>query len=230
MQKLRSTPNRKIDISNRTNRKPMKKCKNCKKPFQPINSLNRACSLPCAIKLSEKKEGKIALRQAQRQEVKEMAIKLKTLGDYKKELQTEINKLVRLIDQDCSCLACGAINTKVDASHFRGVQAWPALRYNLFNIYSGCAQCNTYRGGNLIKFREGILREFGDETMNFIDDLPAIYPSLKLMQHEVIEKIQLTRELEKEITNLNKKDKLPRSINYRIELRKKYNSFLAIYN
>ena len=208
----------------------MKKCKNCKKPFQPINSLNAACSLTCAVKLAEQKEGKMILRQAQRAEVKEMAIRLKTLGDYKKDLQVEVNKLVRLIDEGCSCLACGATNTKVDASHFRGVQAWTTLRYHLFNIYSGCAQCNSYRGGNLLKFREGLLREFGDETMNFIDDLPIIYPSLKLMQHEVIEKIQLTREAVKEMAKANKTDKLPRTIEQRIELRKKFNTLLHIYN
>ena len=208
----------------------MKKCKNCKKPFQPINSLNAACSLNCAVKLAEQKEGKMILRQAQRAEVKEMAIRLKTLGDYKKDLQVEVNKLVRLIDEGCSCLACGATNTKVDASHFRGVQAWTTLRYHLFNIYSGCAQCNSYRGGNLLKFREGLLREFGDETMNFIDDLPIIYPSLKLMQHEVIEKIQLTREAVKEMAKANKTDKLPRTIEQRIELRKKFNTLLHIYN
>ena len=208
----------------------MKKCKHCKKPFQPMKTTQSCCGLNCALKVAEKKEGKLELRRAERAELKEMAIRLKTLGDYKKDLQVEVNKLVRLIDEGCSCLACGATNTKVDASHFRGVQAWPTLRYHLFNIYSGCAQCNSYRGGNLLKFREGLLREFGDETMNFIDDLPTIYPSLKLMQHEVIEKIQLTREAVKDVKKLNKTDKLPRSINYRIELRKKYNSFLAIYN
>lgn len=208
----------------------MKKCKHCKKTFAPSKTTQTACSLGCAVKLAEQKEGKMVLRQAQRQQVKEMAIKLKTLADYKKDLQVEVNRLVRLIDQDCSCLACGAINTKVDASHFRGVQAWPALRYHLFNIYSGCAQCNTYRGGNLIKFREGILNQFGDETMNFIDDLPIIYPSLKLMQHEVSEAIILAKQAVKEVVKLNKTEKLPRSIEQRIELRKKYNHLLNIYN
>jgi hypothetical protein len=209
----------------------MKKCKNCKKPFQPINSLNRACSLPCAIKLSEQKEGKMILRQAQRQEVKEMAIRLKTLGDYKKELQTEINKLVRLIDEGCRCISCGTLEGQMQAGHFRSVGGWDNLRYHLHNIYLQCSTCNDpkRKGGNVIRYRENLVKLFGGDTMDFIDDLNVQYPSLKLMQHEVSEAIILAKQAVKEVTKLNKTGKLPRTIEQRIELRKKYNHLLYIY-
>jgi hypothetical protein len=208
----------------------MKKCKNCGKPFQPINSLNRACSLGCAVKLAEKKEGKMVLRQAEKQGMKDLALSLKTLGDYKKDLQIEVNKIVRLIDQDCTCLACGVTNAKFDASHFRGVGAWDNLRYNLHNIYSGCAQCNTHKGGNLIKFREGIVNLFGETQINYMDDLNVIYPSIKLNKNELLECTKTAKKIVKELTQLNKSAKLPRSTTERIYLRTKYNGELNIYS
>jgi hypothetical protein len=207
----------------------MKKCKNCKKPFQPINSLNRACSLPCAIKLSEKKEGKIALRQAQRQEVKEMAIKLKTLGDYKKELQVEINKLVRLIDEGCGCISCGTLSGKENAGHYYSVGSRPNLRFNLMNIWKQCEHCNTHLSGNLIEYRANLVKLVGEQHLEFLSDLNVMYKDLKLMQHEVSEAIILAKQAVKEVTKLNKTDKLHRTIEQRIELRKKYNHLLNIY-
>ena len=156
-----------------------KKCKWCKTEFTPFNSLAQVCSYECSIALA-RSNGLKKMEQITKEKRKEMKEKNKTLGDYKKELQIKINKIVRLIDFNCKCLACGTNEGKFDASHFRGVQAWDNLRYNLFNIYSGCAQCNTYRGGNLIKFREGIVKEFGNDIINYMDDLNTIYPFIKL--------------------------------------------------
>ena len=208
----------------------MKKCKNCKKPFQPINSLNAACSLTCAVKLAEQKEGKMILRQAQRAEVKEMAIRLKTLGDYKKDLQVEVNKLVRLIDERCSCISCGSISGKINAGHYYSVGSRPNLRFNLMNIYLQCEHCNSYMSGNLIEYRENLVNLAGEDHLDYLSDLKVIYKDLKLMEHEVKDAIKVAKEAVKEITKANKTDKLPRNIEQRIELRKKFNTLLHIYN
>ncbi len=207
----------------------MKKCKFCKKPFYPSKTTQSVCSLGCAVKLAEQKEGKMVLRRAEKEGIKQLAISLKTLGDYKKELQIEVNKIVRLIDEGCKCLACGITNAKFDASHFRGVGAWDNLRFNLHNIYSGCARCNTYQNGNLIKFREGIIQTFGDSQMAFMDDLNVIYPSIKLNKDELAERTKIAKKIVKELIEANKSAKLPRNSEERIALRTKYNIQLGIY-
>jgi hypothetical protein len=205
----------------------MKKCKSCGKQFEPSNSIQSACQLKCALKLSAAKTKQKATEKKQLNlKLKES---LKTLGDYKKELQVKINKIVRLIDFNCNCLACGTNKGKFDASHFRGVKAWDNLRYNLFNIYSGCAQCNTFKDGNLIKFREGIVITFGEETINYMDDLNVIYPFIKLNKTDFPELNKKCNEIIKELDLLNT-GVIKRSIDDRIELRKKYNTFLNIYN
>ena len=206
----------------------MKKCKSCGKQFEPSNTIQAVCGLKCALKVSAAKTKQKAV------EKRELNLKLKeslkTLGEFKKELQIEVNKIVRLIDAECSCLACGINNAKVDASHFRGVGAWDNLRFNLHNIYSGCARCNTYQNGNLIKFREGIIETFGDSQMAYMDDLNVIYPSVKLNKDELAERTKIAKKAVKELIELNRAAKLPRSADDRIELRKKYNTLLNIYN
>ena len=205
----------------------MKKCKNCGKQFEPSNTIQSVCGLKCALKVSaaktkqkevEKKKLNLKLKES-----------LKTLGDYKKELQIEVNKIVRLIDEGCKCLACGITNAKFDASHFRGVGAWDNLRFNLHNIYSGCARCNTYQNGNLIKFREGIIETFGDSQIAYIDDLNVIYPSVKLNKDELAERTKIAKKAVKELIELNRSAKLPRTPDERIILRTKYNTQLGIY-
>ncbi len=206
----------------------MKKCKSCGKEFEPSNTIQAVCGLKCALKVSAAKTKQKAVEKKQLNlKLKES---LKTLGEFKKDLQIEVNKIVRLIDAECSCLACGVNNAKVDASHFRGVGAWDNLRFNLHNIYSGCARCNTYQNGNLIKFREGIVKTFGDTQMAYMDDLNVIYPSVKLNKDELAERTKIAKKAVKELIELNRAAKLPRSADDRIELRKKYNTLLNIYN
>jgi hypothetical protein len=206
----------------------MKKCKNCGKQFEPSNTIQSVCGLQCALKVSaaktkqkevEKKKLNLKLKES-----------LKTLGDYKKELQIEVNKIVRLIDEGCKCLACGVTNAKFDASHFRGVGAWDNLRFNLHNIYSGCARCNTYQNGNLIKFREGIIETFGESQMAFMDDLNVIYPIVKLNKDELAERTKIAKKAVKELIELNKSAKLPRIAEERIAFRTKFNKMLDIYS
>lgn len=207
----------------------MKNCKNCGKPFQPINTLNRACSLGCAVKLAEKKEGKMVLRQAEKQGINELALSLKTLGDYKKDLQIEVNKIVRLIDQDCTCISCGSSTGQNHAGHFRAVGGWDNLRFNLHNIFSQCSQCNNNKSGNPIRYRENIVTLFGESQINYMDDLNVIYPNIKLNKNELLEATKIAKKIVKELTQLNKSVKLPRSTTERIYLRTKYNSELGIY-
>ena len=205
----------------------MKKCKSCGKNFEPSNTIQSVCGLQCALKVSAAKtKQKEVAKKKLNLKLKES---LKTLGDYKKELQIEVNKIVRLIDEGCKCLACGVTNAKFDASHFRGVGAWDNLRFNLHNIYSGCARCNTYQNGNLIKFREGIIETFGDSQMAFMDDLNVIYPIVKLNKDELSERTKTAKKIVKELIELNKSDKLPRNAEDRIALRTKYNWELEIY-
>jgi hypothetical protein len=66
--------------------------------------------------------------------------------------------------------------------------------------------------------------------MAFMDDLNVIYPSVKLNKDELSERTKIAKKAVKELIELNRSAKLPRSADDRIELRKKYNTLLNIYN
>jgi len=208
----------------------MKKCKSCKKPFYPSKTTQSVCSLGCAVKLAEQKEGKMVLRRAEKEGIKQLAISLKTLGDYKKELQIEVNKIVRLIDEGCVCISCGINYGQFQAGHYRSVGGWDNLRFNLHNNFNQCAQCNNQKSGNLVNYREGIVYTFGDSQMAYIDDLNVIYPIVKLNKDELAERTKIAKKIVKELIEANKSAKLPRNAEERIALRTKYNAQLNIYN
>lgn len=154
---------------------------------------------------------------------------LKTLGDYKKELQIEVNKIVRLIDEGCVCISCGINYGQFQAGHYRSVGGWDNLRFNLHNNFNQCAQCNNQKSGNLVNYREGIVYTFGDSQMAYIDDLNVIYPIVKLNKDELAERTKRAKKIVKELIEANKSAKLPRNAEDRIALRTKYNKMLDIY-
>jgi hypothetical protein len=207
----------------------MKKCKSCKKPFYPSKTTQSVCSLGCAVKLAEQKEGKMVLRRAEKEGIKQLAISLKTLGDYKKELQIEVNKIVRLIDEGCVCISCGINYGQFQAGHYRSVGGWDNLRFNLHNNFNQCAQCNNQKSGNLVNYREGIVHTFGDSQMAYMDNLNVIYSIVKLNKDELAERTKTAKKIVKELIELNKSAKLPRTAEDRIALRTNYNTQLKIY-
>jgi hypothetical protein len=175
----------------------MKKCKSCGKQFEPSNSIQSACQLKCALKLSAAKTKQKATEKKQLNlKLKES---LKTLGEFKKDLQIEVNKIVRLIDEKCNCISCD-----INYGHFQA-------------------------GHYLVYYREGVVKTFGDAQMAFMDDLNVIYPSIKLNKDELAERTKIAKKAVKELIELNRSAKLPRTSDERIILRTKYNKMLDIY-
>lgn len=206
----------------------LKKCKSCKSEFVPTKPLQKVCCFQCAFDLN-----KIAAKKKYNKEAKiekaKMKERIKSLSDYRNDLQTEINKISRFIDLECPCIACNSSNGQMHGSHYRSVGGWTNLRFNLFNIYSGCSTCNLKKSGNIVKFRDGLISLFGQDLMNYIDDLNIQYPYIKLQVSDLKERIVIARKIVKELNQLNKVEKLPRSVEQRIELRKNYNKILNIY-
>jgi hypothetical protein len=99
----------------------------------------------------------------------------------------------------------------------------------LHNNFRQCAQCNNPKSGNLVYYREGVVKTFGDSQMAFMDDLNVIYPSIKLNKDELAERTKTAKKIVKELIELNKSAKLPRNAEERIALRTKFNTQLRIY-
>lgn len=159
-------------------------------------------------------------------EKKELREKLKTKSDYEKELQKEINTIIRSIDKGSVCHSTlKPLNDKFDAGHVFSCGANPSIRFHLMNIYSQSVYANQYLSGDLINFISGLEKIYGTEHKELVMSLKKKYPLLKLPIDDFKEKIQIARQIIKELKTIN----LTYPPKVRLELRRKYNERLGIY-
>jgi len=196
-----------------------KKCKSCKEYFIPFNSLTTVCGFECASK--EYYKQLLINKKAERVKLKES---IKTLSDYKKDLQYHINMIVRKIDYGQPCISSGRPYRDNDqAGHFYPTSTQGSIRFNLWNIHSQSVADNMYKSGNNQGYNKGLREVYGDEIYFFIVDLPLMYQDLKLSKEDIIEATKhasaINKSLKKEVRTLEK----------RIELRKQFNNQINIY-
>jgi hypothetical protein len=199
-----------------------RKCLVCKDKFTPQANTQICCSPWCAIDYLKKK--KIKDWKIEKSVIKE---KLKTKSEYEKELQKEINTIVRLIDKGSFCHSTKKpLNEKYDAGHFFSVGSNNSIRFNLFNIYAQSVYANQYLSGDQINFLNVLSEVYGEEHKEYVLSLKSLYSYIKLSIEDLKEKITISKQIVKELKAID----LSYSAKVRIELRKKYNERIGIYN
>lgn len=210
--------------------KPLKqkKCKECKTYFQPNKPLKYICSIPCAIahtkKLKQVKELK-EWKKYKRGKEEEM----KTLSDYYKDLEKEINQIVRYIDKGHECISSGKKRYQVNAGHLYSVGAFPALRFNLLNIYNQSVDDNLYRGGNGVIYKERIKEVFGVEVAEEIESLKGKHKILDLTIPEVKATIKIARRINRRLKKQTEDQDRPFTTEERISVRRELNEEIGLY-
>lgn len=200
-----------------------KKCKVCLTTFEPRIFAQCVCSPCCAIIHAKN----LKAQKEQREWRVEKAVlkeKLKTLSEYIKDLQIEINTIVRLIDKGYPCIATGSYNGKVNAGHYIGTLANPTIRFHLENIWLQSEHSNTWKSGDTIRYQTGIIALYSKEYLDYMNSLQSIKP-IKLTIEEIKEKISISRGIIKWLKLQERKF----TIDERVELRKKFNNEIGIY-
>lgn len=156
-------------------------------------------AIKVAIELSHKKAKKESIQRTKKQ--KEL---IKSKSYFEKLLQTEINSIVRLIDNDKGCISCDHGWTKEatrqwHAGHRLSVGSNPTLRFNLFNIYKQCSICNNWKSANEREYDKGIVNNYGIELLEYIKQLPDEFKELHLSIDELKTAIEKARKVKKEI-------------------------------
>ena len=159
-------------------------------------------------------------------EKKVLKTALKTKSDYEKDLQKEVNTIVRLIDKGFVCISTGKpLNDKFDAGHFYSRGANATLRFNLFNIYAQSVYANQYLSGDQTNFISGLRQHYGNEHAEYVLSLKSITVPLKLTNDDLKEKTAIARGIVKWL----KLQEKTFDAKERIELRLKFNNELGIY-
>jgi len=204
-----------------------KKCRICKEKFIPKNISTEVicekydCKVTYAMQIVEKQ------RVAKNKEIKKKNIEQKkklkdAVTNWKSELQTEINKIVRLIDKGLLCLAKNK-GGQIHAGHIFARGGNQYIRYNLHNIHRQNAQSNHFQNDDGL-LREGLAKEYGQDYMTFVGELRRT-PKL---QYKSYEYQNFTLHARKIVLRLTKLDK-EYSLANRIELRNQINLELGIY-
>lgn len=169
-------------MSRRIKQPKPKICPICSTEYIPRSSLQKVChNYKCALEFNRQADERNAARlkrkreRLERVELKERRDKLKTASDWNKEAQAAVNRFIFWRDYGKPCIACGrplnygVRGGAVDSSHYRSRGAAPWLRFNVFNIHSGCVRCNRELSGNLIPFRINLIEKIGLQRVERIE-------------------------------------------------------------
>ena len=177
----------------------MPRCLNCKQKFEPKRFLQKHCeSADCEKSAQQYLDDKIAkalktVKQKKKQdwnkEKIEIKEKLKSLSDWKNDLQREINVLIREIDKGYPCIATGAYQGQMHCGHYLSVGSNPTLRFHLENMFIQSMHSNTWKSGDTIRYQLGIKDTFGADYLDYMNRLQSIEP-LKLTSEDIKETIQ----------------------------------------
>jgi len=141
-----------------------RKCKYCKAQFQPYTTLQKNCFEPDCVTawIQETKEKNWKRKKAK------LKMDLMTIQDYIKLAQQVFNKYIRLRDKGQNCISCGKLSLKENAGHFYNANNHWNVRFNELNVHLQCEHCNTYLSGNLINYRENLLKKIGIEDFELL--------------------------------------------------------------
>jgi len=136
-----------------------RKCKYCKQPFEPSVFLQKNCFDPNCVTewINDVKQKNWQKKKAK------LKADLMTVQDYIKLAQQVFNKYIRLRDEGNVCISCQKKPLKENAGHFYNANNHWSVRFDERNVHLQCEHCNTFLSGNLIYYRENLLKKIGIE-------------------------------------------------------------------
>ena len=126
--------------------------------------------------------------------------------------QKHFNSFIRRRDMNTdkvsfTCISCGAVKpiSKMHAGHFYSSGHYPILRFHEDNVNGQCHRCNRHLHGNLIGYRERLVKKIGQERMCMLEHL-AQRKRYRLDRWTLIEKIIHYKNLNSEKYNQQNSD------------------------
>jgi len=114
-------------------------------------------------------------------------LEAKTIQKYKNKsiaqlvqlAQKYFNAYIRKRDsQDgyFKCISCSKIKavSQMNAGHFYSVGHYQSVRFHPLNVWGQCIQCNLHLHGNLLPYRENLIRKIGVDEFDKLTQLAYI--------------------------------------------------------
>lgn len=109
-----------------------------------------------------------------------------------KKTQEVFNKFIRERDKEKGCISCGG--QVEQAGHYFSQGHHSALRYDEMNTNGQCVKCNLYLSGNLIKYRQGLVKRYGGMAVQQLEqnaDLRKAWKWTRIELEQIIEKYKI---------------------------------------
>jgi hypothetical protein len=146
------------------------------------------------------------------------------LTDWRKKLQSEVQKIARFIDIGLACLARGHHANQIHGGHVFAKGGNSSMALNLHNIHRQGAHSNHFQNDDGL-LREGLKNEYGDKYLKFVSELRRT-PQLRYTNLEYKsfyrQACSISNELKKKGNTYN--------LEQRILLRNEINETLGIYD
>lgn len=93
-------------------------------------------------------------------------------------VQVDFNAMIRERDYHEPCISCERFDHEIpehhtggkwDCGHFLSVGSHPELRFEPLNAHKQCKQCNRDKSGNAGKYRLGLMKRYGIETVGWLE-------------------------------------------------------------
>lgn len=153
-----------------------RKCKECREKYTPTRPMQVGCGYDCDLALALKAAVKARIKREKDydRETTRMkaALKSNDRSHWIKKAQAAFNAYIRERDRGLPCISCGTPDGqgKRNACHYRAAGINTALRFSELNVWGGCERCNTYKSGNLVGYRVGLIARIGIEAVEALDN------------------------------------------------------------
>ena len=164
-----------------------KKCRYCETLFYPIRTTAIVCSYECAQLLAKEKSDKQKDKEWKQRKAK-MKSDLMSLSDWLKIAQTHFNTYIRERDKNNVCISCQKPPLKKNAGHFFNANNHYNIRFDEDNVHLQCEHCNTFLSGNLIFYRENLIKKIGIKSFEALENKARITRKFTISEvKEIIE-------------------------------------------
>lgn len=189
----------------KTSKTKTRKCKVCKGEIKSNNPLQTVCGYKCAaVKGKGTKRHQINFKKVLADEKRQERLDNETLPQLKERLQKVINEIARKLDEEYPCIARPNAGGAMDGGHRHSVNSSPNLRFNLWNIHKQSVHSNQHKGGDETMYQQGLEIRYGTERAEWIKNMHALYPILKMNKDELRTAIKKARQLKKKLQNGDK--------------------------
>jgi hypothetical protein len=116
-------------------------------------------------------------------------LKTQSIPKLLQKAQRVFNAFIRERDKYQKCISCGAPIT--EAGHYFSAGHHSSLRFNEMNVNGQCTRCNCFLSGNLINYRRGLIKKYGEEKVLMLENSADLRRARKWSRFELEEIIKM---------------------------------------